>query len=171
MKSFFFLLIPGLILFSSAKIEVPECDQMNSLCISISDKPYINYCISDSFIIEKKEAINDTIFQFYKDQPLMFGMWSVDSNVKQQVYCTLKDKSNGKIIRGKFTFIAYPKSPLTYGWSEIWLDKLHSKSITSADFSIMLFKISNQGKDTLRCDLGDIHLDYDWKKNNANGKF
>ncbi|MDQ3110098.1 MAG: hypothetical protein M3R17_09400 [Bacteroidota bacterium] len=130
------------------------CGNANYFRIGIDDLPGFNCCISDSFRLEKKEIDRDTLFEQVKGQFLFFDMYSTESNANQHLYVMVEDKATGKIIKTRLTC----ENSSTYFSALLFLNKLRHRSKPYSNYSLTVMKIVNEGKDTLRCELGSFTL-------------
>jgi hypothetical protein len=150
------LIIPliTILLFSSFYTVNEPCGNASYFRIGIDDLPGFNCCISDSFILQKKQIDRDTFVEQIKGQFLLLDFYSTESNANQLIYAIIKDQTTGKIIQ---TRLACDNSS-TYFSSLVFLKKLHRKSSVYSDYSLSLMKIVNGEKDTLKCELGSFHI-------------
>lgn len=156
MKKINLLLIPTIILFSSAISDNIPCGNACFFRVGLDDLPGFYCCLSDSFNLQSKQIDRDTFSEQCKGQFLLLEMYSTESNSDQVFFAILKDKTNGKVFQSRLTC----ENSSTYFSSLLFLKKLHKKSAVYSDFSICLIKIVKEGKDTLQCDLGNMRINY-----------
>jgi hypothetical protein len=148
--------IPILFLLSATFTDNIPCGDASFFRVSFDDIPAFHCCLSDSFHVLKFETERDSFKEMGKGEFVFFDMYSTESNSNQLIYAILKDKANGKTYQSQLTC----QNSSVYFSSLIPFKKLHGKGVYSSDFSVAVIKITNGGKDTLRCDAGSIHIEY-----------
>jgi hypothetical protein len=148
--------IPILFLLSAAFTDNVPCGDASFFRVSFDDIPAFHCCLSDSFHVLKFETERDSFKEMGKDEFVYFEMYSTESNSNQLFYAILKDKANGKTYTTQLTC---DNSSVSFS-GFIRFKKLHQRSAHSSDLSVTVMKIVNAGKDTLRCEPGNIHIEY-----------